>query len=143
MAEGSARILLVDDEHAVQKLLAYPLRKEGVQTREMLLERVWGDSEYRDPRTIDMNIRHLREKIERDPKHPELDVSDGTGPALARGDPDRVAQIIRILLDNALTHTREGTAISVTTMLGDGTAGLVTARAGNLLLGRARTEVVA
>jgi DNA-binding response OmpR family regulator len=37
----------------------------------MLLERVWGDSEYRDPRTIDVHIRHLREKIERDPKHPE------------------------------------------------------------------------
>ncbi|HEX2371167.1 MAG TPA: response regulator, partial [Solirubrobacterales bacterium] len=31
MAEGSARILLVDDEHAVQKLLAYPLRKEGYE----------------------------------------------------------------------------------------------------------------
>ena len=29
MADGSARILLVDDEHAVQKLLSYPLRKEG------------------------------------------------------------------------------------------------------------------
>jgi two-component system, OmpR family, sensor kinase len=55
----------------------------------------------------------------------KLDVADGTGPALARGDPDRVAQIIRILLDNALTHTREGTAISVTAMQGDGTAGLV------------------
>ena len=42
-----------------------------VHTREMLLERVWGDSEYRDPRTIDVHIRHLREKLERDPKHPE------------------------------------------------------------------------
>ena len=31
MAEGSARILLVDDEHAVQKLLAYPLRKEDYE----------------------------------------------------------------------------------------------------------------
>ena len=53
----------------------------------------------------------------------KLDVADGTGPALARGDPDRVAQIIRILLDNALTHTREGTAISVTTMQGAGPPG--------------------
>ena len=32
---------------------------------------VWGDSAYRDPRTIDVHIRHLREKLERDPKHPE------------------------------------------------------------------------
>ena len=30
-AEGSARILLVDDEHAVQTLLTYPLRKDGYE----------------------------------------------------------------------------------------------------------------
>ena len=32
----------------------------------MLLARVWGDSAYRDPRTIDVHIRHLREKLEAD-----------------------------------------------------------------------------
>jgi DNA-binding response OmpR family regulator len=42
-----------------------------VFSREMLLEKIWGDSDYRDPRTIDVHIRHLREKIERDPKQPE------------------------------------------------------------------------
>jgi DNA-binding response OmpR family regulator len=42
-----------------------------VFTRDMLLARVWGDSAYRDPRTIDVHIRHLREKIEEDPKEPE------------------------------------------------------------------------
>jgi DNA-binding response OmpR family regulator len=42
-----------------------------VFTRDMLLARVWGDSAYRDPRTIDVHIRHLREKIEVDPKEPE------------------------------------------------------------------------
>jgi DNA-binding response OmpR family regulator len=42
-----------------------------VLTRELLLEQVWGDSAYRDPRTIDVHIRHLREKIERDPRQPE------------------------------------------------------------------------
>jgi DNA-binding response OmpR family regulator len=42
-----------------------------VFTREMLLEHVWGDSTYRDTRTIDVHIRHLREKIEADPKRPE------------------------------------------------------------------------
>jgi two-component system OmpR family sensor kinase len=36
-------------------------------------------------------------------------------PAIAQGDPDRVRQIIRILLDNALTHTPEGTKVTVTT----------------------------
>jgi DNA-binding response OmpR family regulator len=42
-----------------------------VFTRDMLLARIWGDSAYRDPRTIDVHIRHLREKIEADPKDPE------------------------------------------------------------------------
>ncbi|MEA2311708.1 MAG: hypothetical protein QOE28_1676 [Solirubrobacteraceae bacterium] len=43
-----------------------------VFTRDMLLARVWGDSAYRDPRTIDVHIRHLREKLEADPKEPEF-----------------------------------------------------------------------
>jgi DNA-binding response OmpR family regulator len=176
MVDGTARILLVDDEQSIQTLLAYPLRKEGydvvsahdgrdaldrfaeqrfdlvvldvmmpnyitkpfsvrefrsrvkaalrrtqmlvspaeetivagdieidlarrkvrahgeepsltyvefeilvtlarspghVFDRETMLERVWGDSAYRDQRTIDVHIRHLREKIERDARNPE------------------------------------------------------------------------
>ena len=138
----SSTILLVDDEDAVQKLLAYPLEREGfrvlqardgeealarfrseevdlvvldvmlpkldglvidvakrsvqvrerpvtltyvefellrtlashpgrVYTRQMLLEAVRGGSEYREPRTIDVHVRHLREKLERDPREPE------------------------------------------------------------------------
>jgi DNA-binding response OmpR family regulator len=43
-----------------------------VFSRAELLERVLGDSEYRDQRTIDVHIRHLREKLERDPASPEL-----------------------------------------------------------------------
>ncbi len=42
-----------------------------VFTRDNLLTRIWGDSAYRDPRTIDVHIRHLREKLERDAKDPE------------------------------------------------------------------------
>jgi DNA-binding response OmpR family regulator len=42
-----------------------------VYTRDMLLTRIWGDSAYRDPRTIDVHIRHLREKVESDAKDPE------------------------------------------------------------------------
>src|SRR5688572_24861728 len=42
-----------------------------VYTRDMLLDRIWGDSEFRDQRTIDVHIRHLREKIETDPRRPE------------------------------------------------------------------------
>jgi two-component system, OmpR family, response regulator len=54
------------------EILAVLARSPGrVFSRELLLERVWGDSSYRDPRTIDVHIRHLREKIESDAKTPE------------------------------------------------------------------------
>jgi DNA-binding response OmpR family regulator len=54
------------------ELLGAMAREPGrVFTREALLERIWGDSDYRDPRTIDVHIRHLREKLEQDPKEPE------------------------------------------------------------------------
>ena len=43
-----------------------------VFTRQMLLEALWGGSEYREPRTIDVHVRHLREKLERDAHTPEL-----------------------------------------------------------------------
>ena len=54
------------------EILATLARSPGrVFSRTMLLERLWGDSAYRDPRTIDVHIRHLREKVEADPKEPE------------------------------------------------------------------------
>jgi DNA-binding response OmpR family regulator len=54
------------------EILSVLARAPGrVFTRDMLLARIWGDSAYRDPRTIDVHIRHLREKIERDAKDPE------------------------------------------------------------------------
>ncbi len=54
------------------EILAVLARSPGrVHTRDMLLEQVWGESAYRDPRTIDVHIRHLREKLERDPRAPE------------------------------------------------------------------------
>jgi DNA-binding response OmpR family regulator len=42
-----------------------------VFSRQGLLESIWGDSAYREPRTIDVHIRHLREKLEREPRQPE------------------------------------------------------------------------
>ncbi|MEA2281549.1 MAG: hypothetical protein QOK21_2156, partial [Solirubrobacteraceae bacterium] len=52
-------------------LHALALGPGRVFTRDMLLSRVWGDSAFRDPRTIDVHIRHLREKLETDPKEPD------------------------------------------------------------------------
>jgi DNA-binding response OmpR family regulator len=52
----------------LRTLAAQPGR---VHTRQMLLETLWGGAAFRDPRTIDVHVRHLREKIERDPSEPE------------------------------------------------------------------------
>jgi len=43
-----------------------------VFSRRGLLQAIWGDSSYREPRTIDVHVRHLREKLEQDPSEPEL-----------------------------------------------------------------------
>ena len=53
-------------------LRALASRPGRVFTRQSLLEAVWGGSDYRDPRTIDVHIRHLREKLERDAAEPEI-----------------------------------------------------------------------
>jgi DNA-binding response OmpR family regulator len=43
-----------------------------VYSRRQLLERLRGGADYREPRTIDVHVRHLREKIESDPREPGL-----------------------------------------------------------------------
>ena len=43
-----------------------------VFSRRQLLEKLRGGADYREPRTIDVHVRHLREKIEADPHEPEL-----------------------------------------------------------------------
>jgi two-component system, OmpR family, response regulator len=52
----------------LRTLASHPGR---VYTRELLLQALWGGSEYREPRTIDVHVRHLREKLESDPREPE------------------------------------------------------------------------
>ena len=46
-------------------------RPGRVYSRRALLEALWGDADYRDPRTIDVHVRHLREKLEPTPSEPE------------------------------------------------------------------------
>jgi DNA-binding response OmpR family regulator len=41
-----------------------------VFSREQLLDRIWGGSEYIDPGTVTVHVRRLREKIEADPSKP-------------------------------------------------------------------------
>ncbi len=55
------------------ELLALLAATPGVvYSRRQLLERIRGSADYREPRTIDVHVRHLREKIEEDPREPEL-----------------------------------------------------------------------
>ena len=55
------------------ELLAELLSDPGrLFNRQELLRAIWGDSAYRDPRAIDVHIRHLREKLERTPEDPKL-----------------------------------------------------------------------
>lgn len=55
------------------ELLVYMARYRGiVLSRDRLLEHVWGFEYDGDMRTVDVHIRWLREKIERDPTNPQL-----------------------------------------------------------------------
>jgi two-component system, OmpR family, response regulator len=58
------------------ELLALLAAEPGIVfSRRQLLERIRGSADYREPRTIDVHVRHLREKIERDPRDPQLIVT--------------------------------------------------------------------
>jgi len=53
------------------RLLEYLARHAGrVFTRDQLLDAVWKEGSFVTPRSIDVFVRRLREKIERDPRHP-------------------------------------------------------------------------
>jgi DNA-binding response OmpR family regulator len=66
--EGN-RVQLTYVEFELLRILAsHPGR---VYSRRMLLEALWGGADYREPRTIDVHVRHLREKLEPDPAEPE------------------------------------------------------------------------
>jgi two-component system response regulator VicR len=54
-------------------LLSFLASNSGrVYSREQLLEQVWGKNFKGDARTVDVHIRHLREKIEENPANPNL-----------------------------------------------------------------------
>ena len=57
-------------EFEVLKFLA--TQPEQVVTREVLLEKVWGYEYYGDIRTVDVTVRRIREKIEKDTSAPKI-----------------------------------------------------------------------
>jgi two-component system, OmpR family, response regulator RegX3 len=55
------------------ELLEFLMRNEGrVLTRGQLIDRVWGGDYYGDTKTLDVHIKRLRSKIEKDPANPQL-----------------------------------------------------------------------
>jgi signal transduction histidine kinase len=70
-----------------------------------------------------------------------LELRTPAEPAIARGDPDRLRQIIRILLDNALTHTPEGTKVTVTTYSVNRRAELTVSDEGSGIPQRAQSRI--
>ena len=54
------------------RLLAYMARHPGrVFTRDQLLDAVWRDTAYVTPRSVDVYVRRIREKIEKDAEEPQ------------------------------------------------------------------------
>ncbi|HYV15528.1 MAG TPA: response regulator transcription factor [Conexibacter sp.] len=68
-ARGQPVELTFSELQLVEAMMAQP---ERVFSREELFVAIWGDSAYRDPRGIDVHVRHLREKLESNPAEPAL-----------------------------------------------------------------------
>jgi two-component system response regulator ResD len=68
VTRGKSEINLTTKEFDLLHLLA--VNRGIVFTRERLLERVWGYDYAGDTRTVDVHLRHLREKLEKDPAQP-------------------------------------------------------------------------
>ena len=67
--DGRPVRLTFSEFELLEELMSRPGR---LLNRQELLRAIWGDSAYRDPRAIDVHIRHLREKLEPDPQQPQL-----------------------------------------------------------------------
>ena len=67
--DGRAADLTFSEFEILHALMA---QRDRVHSRHELLRAIWGDSAYRDPRSIDVHVRHLREKLETRPEEPRL-----------------------------------------------------------------------
>ncbi len=67
IVDGEERVLTAKEFDLLYLLACHPRQ---VYSRDQLLERVWGASDYIDPGTVTVHVRRLREKIENDPANP-------------------------------------------------------------------------
>lgn len=66
--DGEELSLTLKEYELLEKLMQYPNR---VFTRDELLESIWGYDYVGETRTVDVHIRQLRKKVEKDDKNPE------------------------------------------------------------------------
>ena len=66
--DGDELILTLKEYELLEKLVKTPGR---VFTRDELLESIWGYDYVGETRTVDVHIRQIRKKVERDDKNPE------------------------------------------------------------------------
>jgi len=66
-AGGSEVALSRRELSLLRVLLAHRGR---ARTRQQLLDEAWGENEFIDPRTVDVHVRWLRQKLEPDPERP-------------------------------------------------------------------------
>ena len=53
------------------ELLEFLVRNSGrVLTRSQLIDRVWGSDYFGDTKTLDVHVKRLRAKVEKDPANP-------------------------------------------------------------------------
>jgi DNA-binding response OmpR family regulator len=67
--DGAEVQLTYSEFEILHKLASSPRR---VFTREELMNHLWKGSFYGDLRSVDVHVRHLRQKVERDPSSPQL-----------------------------------------------------------------------
>jgi two-component system, OmpR family, phosphate regulon response regulator PhoB len=72
LVRGAEVNLAPKEFRLLELFMSYPRR---VWTRDQLLDQIWGSDFVGDSKTVDVHIRWMREKIERDPSHPEYIVT--------------------------------------------------------------------
>ncbi|MDD3268985.1 MAG: response regulator transcription factor [Syntrophomonadaceae bacterium] len=84
---GEEKLELTPKEFELLRLMASNPGK--VFTREVLLEKVWGYEYSGDTRTVDVHIRHLRQKLGDDSSYPDyIETVRGVGYRFAEGRPN-------------------------------------------------------
>jgi DNA-binding response OmpR family regulator len=79
---AGAKVRLTEKETAILKYLYRA--GDRIVTRDILLSEVWGYNSGVTTHTLETHIYRLRQKIERDPSHAELLVTESGGYKLAR-----------------------------------------------------------